>query len=254
VRVDPDHVEALGRLPDDRRGAVVRDPELRGPASGDLLVVARADAGVHPDADPAVVVPLGEAVEGVDRAGGDRQVRLRFGGVDDVVEVAGGRVDRGVMEPRAVEAGRERAVDLAGRGALRVETGVADRFQHGASSVGLDCVPHVGVRERREQAFTVLADPVEVLYVEGRLVFGREVAQAAGVPVARASDRDVLFARFVLVHSRSASSRRVASSVSSSTWVATTAGLYAPPLKRLWSPTDDSTIRVNARRSAGRWP
>ena len=54
--------------------------------------------------------------------------------------------------------------------------------------------------------------------------------------------------------SRRASSRRVASRVSASTSVATTAGLYAPPSKRSWSPTLDSTNRVNARRSGGNSP
>ena len=84
---------------------------------------------------------------------------------------------------------------------------------------------------------------------------GREVLQAVGVPVCHAPDRRIrrgLDVRVGVGHSRSASSRCVASSVSSSTCVATTAGLYAPPSKRSWSPTDDSTIRVNARRSAGR--
>ena len=225
-------------------------------------MVARADAGVHADADPAVVAPLGQPVEGVDRADRDGEGGVGLGDAGDVVEVAGGRVDRGVVEPRAVEARRERAVDLARRGALRVEAGVADGLQDGLTRVRLDRVPHVGVGERRAQAPAVLADPVEVLDVQGRLVDVGQFAEGGGVPVAHATDRGVVAGlpvrrrrgRVGVAHSRSASSRRVASSVSSSTCVATTAGLYAPPSKRSWSPTDDSTIRVNARRSAGRWP
>jgi len=81
----------------------------------------------------------------------------RLGDADDVIEVAGGRVDRGVVEAIAAEAGCERAVHLAGRGTLGVEARLADGLQHGPTGVGLHRVPHVGVRKglaRRRSLFS----------------------------------------------------------------------------------------------------
>jgi len=253
--MDPDHVEAPCGRSGRFSGATVRNPELRRAAGADLLVVAGADAGVDAETDPPVVAPFGQPVKGIDRTDRDGQVGFGLRNPADVVEVPSRRVDRGVVESVAAEAGRERAVDLASGGALRAESGLADRFEDGSPGVCFHRVSDVGVGESDLESLAVRSDAIEVLNVQRRLVVGSQLVEAVGVPVAHAADqRADRRVRVPVAHSRRASSRCVASSVSSSTWVATTAGLYAPPSNSSWSPTDDSTIRVNARRSAGRWP
>ncbi len=254
VGVQPDEVEPLAHVSGDLRDRLGREAELRVGAGGDLLVVAGPDPGVDPDRDAAVVAALGQPVEGVPRAGGDRQSRVVGRELDGVVEVAGRRVDGRVAQGVGVGPGVDRPLELPGGRALDVRARLQHGLEHRPARVGLRGVHHAGVGERGVEPAVVRPNSGGVEHVQRRPVGLGDRFEPVFVPVGEPADRRPPLLAGGRAHPRSASSRAVASSVSASRSVATTAGLYAPPSNSSWSPTLDSTNRVNARRSGGSRP
>jgi hypothetical protein len=233
VGVEAANVEAAFRgLAHDGRDPVVGNAERRVGARPYHRVVTRTDARVHPDEQRPRPAALGEPIEGVARTDRDGDVPTR-GEIDDAIEITCGRVDGGVahtVEPRI-----ERTDDLAGGGALGPQPDVGDRLQHAPDGVRLHCIADPGVGERPPESVGVLAHAIEIKHVQRRSVFGREIPEVVRGPGGEPPDGRVRGrhrpARGPRGH-RSAASRSVASRVRSSTSVATTAGLYAPPSNR----------------------
>jgi hypothetical protein len=98
MRMEANKLELLADALGDRGHPLVGDPELGVVAGGDLLVVARPDAGVDADRHPAVVVAFGEPIKGVGRADRDCQAGGVSGEIDSILEIVGRWVDRGVLD------------------------------------------------------------------------------------------------------------------------------------------------------------
>ncbi len=223
-------------------------------ARAHFLVVAGADTRIDPDTNPSLEAEIGQSVQCIDGADGDSQLWLVTPGIDDVAEISGRRVDGCVVESLARKSGRQRPVEFASRGTLRVEACLIDRFEDCLPGVSFHCIAQVRPRKCCFDPPAVVRHAVEIDHVQRGLVVGSQPAKFHTIPVSGASDRRnprvggvgggrqkralgvgvrlgtnvlrVASSRLsCIAHDRSVSSRLVASNVVSSTSVATTAGL-----------------------------